>query len=232
LLSITSCCSQLQHLNITGAVQQGADLSPLLQLQQSCTSLRVGGKAFSDESVHVLVQLRELQELHWVDSPLLTDLGVEQLTALNLQSLFVRSGRLSEQMRPSKNVYLLKLESSAQWVSADKCLCDGVDVQTMYCMPVLATHGCGGGGGKLPQLLSMQSSTSDITCRQVWEVQSSCHLNMGSRQTDGMLLGSTGSTARAYVFACRDAIVMITHHLHCQVSSSSWSVVGTHGTHP
>lgn len=63
LLAITSSCPQLQHIRFAGSIQPGADLSPLLQLQESCTSLHVGGEAFSDASMPVLLQLRQLQDL-------------------------------------------------------------------------------------------------------------------------------------------------------------------------
>jgi hypothetical protein len=87
LASIASCCPGLQHLDVTGTVQPGADVSVLLQLPDSCTSLAVGGAAFSDAAAATVVQLTQLKHLSWQHSKQLTDTGLQQLTALDLDSL-------------------------------------------------------------------------------------------------------------------------------------------------
>lgn len=82
LARIVACCPSLQHLNITNALEPGADVSMLLQLPASCTSLDIGGAAFTDAAAPVLAQLTQLRELAWTDSPGVSDQGIKQLTAL------------------------------------------------------------------------------------------------------------------------------------------------------
>jgi hypothetical protein len=90
LSSMVRACPELQQLVITGAVHPG-DMSGLLQLPPSCTEMCIGGPAMSDAEVPVVRQLTQLIVLRWWDSPGLTDVGVEQLTALTqLSALEVR----------------------------------------------------------------------------------------------------------------------------------------------
>lgn len=95
LASIVSCCPALQHLDIACTVQPGADLSVLLQLPDSCTSLAVGDAAFSDAAAATVAQLTQLKHLSWCCSQQLTDTGLEQLTALELDRVTVSDCRLS-----------------------------------------------------------------------------------------------------------------------------------------
>lgn len=79
------------HPDIRNTVQPGADLSALLQLPDSCTSLVVGGAAFSDAAAVTVAQLTQLKDLRWCYSEQLTDTGLEQLTALDLWFLYVHN---------------------------------------------------------------------------------------------------------------------------------------------
>lgn len=81
LHNICSSCPELQFLHIIGVVNPG-DMSGLLQLTFSCTELCIGGPAMSDADAPVVRQLVQLKVLRWWNSPWLTDVGVEQLTAL------------------------------------------------------------------------------------------------------------------------------------------------------
>jgi Leucine-rich repeat (LRR) protein len=167
LLSIMSSCPRLLHMDITGSVQPGADLSPLLQLPQSCTSLYMGGAAFSDTSMHVLLQLQQLKELTWECSPKLTDLGLEQLTALDLRSLCVEGCGLSEVLADAEES--LKLESSPQSVSAQQAARPNFGTECHVTEAIAAQAGDGRFWGKprselhgdafTQQLLSWQGST-------------------------------------------------------------------------
>jgi hypothetical protein len=87
---IISCCPCLQSLDICNSVETGADLSTLLQLPQTCTSLCAGGEAFADDTAPFLVQLTQLRSLTWMESPGLTEAGLRQLVGLDLDSLFVQ----------------------------------------------------------------------------------------------------------------------------------------------
>jgi hypothetical protein len=90
LVCIGSCCPGLRRLDITSTVWPvDADLSGLLQLPSSCTSLSVGGAASTDSTAATLAQLTQLQDLSWRHSHLLTVTGLEQLTALDLNRLRV-----------------------------------------------------------------------------------------------------------------------------------------------
>lgn len=82
LASMFSCCPAIEDLNIVGVVQPDTDLSVLRQLPESCWMLLVGGAGFTDAAASVLAQLTQLQDLGWCNSPGLTDVGLEQLTAL------------------------------------------------------------------------------------------------------------------------------------------------------
>lgn len=85
---IGSCCPGLRRLDITSTVWPvDADLSGLLQLPSSCTSLSVGGAALTDSTAATLAQLTQLQDLSWKRSRQLTVTGLEQLTALELNRL-------------------------------------------------------------------------------------------------------------------------------------------------
>lgn len=81
LHGIASSCPELQQLCIAGAVHPG-DMSGLMQLPASCTELSLGGPAMSDAVLPVVRQLTQLRDLSWYYSAGLTDVGVEQLTAL------------------------------------------------------------------------------------------------------------------------------------------------------
>jgi hypothetical protein len=98
LSSIISCCPALQHLDVTCTVQPGSDPSVLLRLPDSCTSLLVGGAAFSDAAAATVAQLTKLKHLSWQDSRQLTDTGLHQLTALDLDSLVVSFCGLSHSL--------------------------------------------------------------------------------------------------------------------------------------
>lgn len=93
LASFISCCPGLQDLDITGAIKPGADVSALLQLPTSCTSLNIGGAAFTDTAAPVLAQLTHLKYMSWCNSDL-TDTGLEQLTALTSLTRLLGYGNL------------------------------------------------------------------------------------------------------------------------------------------
>jgi hypothetical protein len=95
LRAIARSCPALQRLDIAEAVEPDTDLSALLQLPQSCTSLEVGGDTFDDEAAAVVAQLTQLRDLTWRDADTFTDRGLQQLTALDLDSLFVEDCRSS-----------------------------------------------------------------------------------------------------------------------------------------
>jgi hypothetical protein len=101
LSSLVSSCPELQLLDITGAVHPGdMAMSGLLQLPSSCTQLCIGGLALCDAKVPVLQQLSYLKVLRIWYSPVLTGVGLEQLTALTcLSALEVgRCSALSEEL--------------------------------------------------------------------------------------------------------------------------------------
>jgi hypothetical protein len=100
LASICRSCPALHQLDISGAVQPGADLSVLAQLPDSCASLLLGGAAFTDAAASVLVQLTHLYYLCWSQSLGFTDAGLEQLTALDLGGLYVYDSGLSDAINP------------------------------------------------------------------------------------------------------------------------------------
>jgi hypothetical protein len=57
-------------------------MTGLIALPLSCTNLCIGGPAISDAEVRVVRQLTQLRVLRIWDSPGMTDVGAEQLTAL------------------------------------------------------------------------------------------------------------------------------------------------------
>ena len=77
-------CRRLKELTMDRVVEPGDVASVLLQLPPSCTHLAVGGHAFGDAAAAAIKQLLQLKCLTWRCSETLTDLGVEQLTALTL----------------------------------------------------------------------------------------------------------------------------------------------------
>lgn len=103
IASICKSCPGLQWLDISSAVQPGADLSVLLQLPEGCESLSVGGEAFADDAVPVLARLTQLQYLYWNHSPEFMDAGLEQLmpVAEELSRLCVDDCGLSAEVSPA-----------------------------------------------------------------------------------------------------------------------------------
>jgi len=99
LNSISAACPVLERLNVTNALQPGEERG-LLMLPARCTHLSIGGNATEDSSVSVVTQLTQLCSLTWQNSLDLTDLGLEQLTALRaLTSLDIRESLgLSKQL--------------------------------------------------------------------------------------------------------------------------------------
>lgn len=91
LARLISACSNLAALNIRGAMYEDADISPLLQLPQSCSNLIVGGyQAFDNSAACVVAQLTQLTSLEWHNAVFFTALGWEQLTVLRgLQRLAI-----------------------------------------------------------------------------------------------------------------------------------------------
>jgi hypothetical protein len=80
----------------------------LLQLPGSCTSLHVGGAAFTDAACAVLLQLTQLRDVGFSWCPEFTDVGLEQLTQLDLQRCVVYNCGVSQQVCPDD---LLELRS-------------------------------------------------------------------------------------------------------------------------
>jgi hypothetical protein len=90
LRNICSSCPELRVLDIRGVVNPG-DMSGLLQLPPSCTELCIGGPPMGNAQASVVRQLTHLRVFRWWNSPGLTDVGVEQLTALTrLTTLEIR----------------------------------------------------------------------------------------------------------------------------------------------
>jgi hypothetical protein len=87
LRCIAQACPVLESLGLRHSLQSDVDLSPLLQLPASCTSLQGAGPALTDAAAPVVAQLTQLRRLSWQSSSELTDVGLEQLTGLNLSSL-------------------------------------------------------------------------------------------------------------------------------------------------
>jgi hypothetical protein len=88
LRSMISACPALCSLDINCVLTADADVSVLLQLRATCSTLKVGGEPFGDSAVRVVVQLTQLTRLQWGLAYDLTDAGLWRLTALSgLQSL-------------------------------------------------------------------------------------------------------------------------------------------------
>jgi hypothetical protein len=129
LRRVASNCPELQQLSIAGSVRPG-DMSGLLQLPASCTELCIGGRAMSNAVVPVVRQLTQLHELQWFDSPGLTDVGVEQLTALtSLRGLDVRQCRLSRELGGNDPAY------------SDLLVCSGDDDEVSNCWHYICQRG-------------------------------------------------------------------------------------------
>jgi hypothetical protein len=120
LLPIVQACPDLQALHIINSVQPYADLSPVLQLPRTCSLLDVGGAAFTDAAVPILLQLTQLEDLSWSQSTRFTDIGLEQLTQLNLTELVVERCSLGNATCPSET---LELKWDPVLVSAASCWC-------------------------------------------------------------------------------------------------------------
>lgn len=94
---IFSACPALESLSVAYMLYDGADLSSLLQLPPSCSSLSVGGHAWDDTAAAYISQHTQLTSLTWRDSPELTDDGFTQLKALvELRELTVEGCCLSQ----------------------------------------------------------------------------------------------------------------------------------------
>lgn len=80
LHAIITGCPKLVKLGIRDAMREGADISALLQLPAS--QLSIGGDAFTDAAVPVVLHLTQLKHLIWKSSDALTDKGLLKLTGL------------------------------------------------------------------------------------------------------------------------------------------------------
>jgi hypothetical protein len=98
-------CPELQSLDVAGSVQRDVDWSVLLQLPASCTKLQLGGAAFTDAAVPVLVQLTQLEDSSIAWSPGFTDAGLEQLVGTNLNVLWVQHAGLSFEVTSAPAAY-------------------------------------------------------------------------------------------------------------------------------
>ena len=78
----------------------------LLELQQSLRSLSVGGAVFGDAAMPVLVQLTQLDYLCVERSPGFTDAGLQQLTGLDLDRLYVYGCALTDAVCVDDSVHL------------------------------------------------------------------------------------------------------------------------------
>jgi hypothetical protein len=101
LRTIYNCCPALESLDIRCTMSTIDDLSyVLLWLPRSCTQLKVGGLAFTDDAAPIVAQLTHLRDLSWHLSFDFTDAGLQHLTALTrLDRLNVFWFGLSEQTR-------------------------------------------------------------------------------------------------------------------------------------
>lgn len=122
LSCVIGSCPQLQRLDVGGSVQKDLDWSVLLQLPGSCTQLRLGGAAFTDAAVPVLVQLTQLEDLGIDWSPGFTDAGLEHLVGTNLRELWVQGAGLSYEVTSAPSAFgdpvVLCLTSDPKQVSA------------------------------------------------------------------------------------------------------------------
>lgn len=89
---IMSACPALKVLHIASVVREDADVSALMQLPHCCTSLRIGGDAFTDATVGLIAQLTSLRELCWLDSWGFSDVGLQQLSMLQSLTSLELSG--------------------------------------------------------------------------------------------------------------------------------------------
>jgi len=81
LRRVVAACPALQNLGVPHAL--GPDAVPaLLDLPESCGTLYIGGGAVDDAAAAVVAQLTQLRLLDVLESPSLSDAGLEQLTAL------------------------------------------------------------------------------------------------------------------------------------------------------
>ena len=81
LPAVFAACPSLVSLSIRNALQPG-DLTPLPQLPATVESLDVGGEAWDDAAAGVVRHLTQLRALFWEGSEGLTDVGLQELTAL------------------------------------------------------------------------------------------------------------------------------------------------------
>ena len=81
LPAVFAACPALVSLSIRNALEPG-DLTPLLHLPASVESIDVGGQAWGDAAAGVLGQLMQLRSISWEGSDGLTDVGLQELTAL------------------------------------------------------------------------------------------------------------------------------------------------------
>jgi hypothetical protein len=98
LRRIVKACPVFESLQLRDSVQLGADLSPLLRLPESFTSLQGAGPALTDAAVPVVAQLTQLRHLSWEFSEGLTDTGLEQLAGLDLATLHLSECGLSDEV--------------------------------------------------------------------------------------------------------------------------------------
>lgn len=114
-----TACPNLEALDISKALQSGADLSALLRMPQTCRSLVGGSDNFRHASIAVLVQLTHLTHLK-IQEHSMRCADIEQLTALRgLKDLDVPRGpmmRLGD-TRESR-VFPIRLQESDEEVRA------------------------------------------------------------------------------------------------------------------
>lgn len=132
LASTVCCCPGLMGLTLDQVVAEGVDVTPLLQLPQGCTALRVGGGAFGNDAAAVVRQLTQVQDLSWSMSDAFTDLGLQRLTVLTqLERLTVGNCGLTEGLTnlfdpPGKALRLRNTDSqvcsAAHFASLLSCL--------------------------------------------------------------------------------------------------------------
>jgi hypothetical protein len=98
---VFSACKALQDLDITSSSDPKASkhMSVLLQLPPSCTSLQIGGEAFTNAAAPFMAQLTQLEYLELTWSKGLTDSGLEQLESLDqLRDLLVQGSGVSDKV--------------------------------------------------------------------------------------------------------------------------------------
>lgn len=136
LHKIALACPAVQWVHLDCVLEPG-DVTPLLQLR-SCSRMTVGGVAFSDAAVAVVTQLTQLTNLEWKTAPGLTDVGLQQLTALGQLEVLelLENLDISREVVPSNwfDALELQLRPSAQ-------------VGVLGCWCVLGGGGLLGGGG-------------------------------------------------------------------------------------